>query len=203
MPTDTESSDHSAEYLAHGAEFILLGEGEITLGELLDSLSGRSQQPLEAIQSLAFYSKKGEPGSLLQTPRRPEIKDLDSLPFPAWDLVDVPRYQTDLARAPRVLLDEYGHNPRLSISLQLVPRNRFGASATTCASPENVVAELGCLLARPVGRIWIWFMDDIFGLKPGWLPKYTDPCSNPKAGKSPSSPSAGWICCYALARSKP
>ena len=73
-------SDHSAEYLAHGADFILLGEGEITLGELLDSLSGRSQQPLEAIQSLAFYSKKDEPGSLLQTPRRPEIKDLDPCP---------------------------------------------------------------------------------------------------------------------------
>ncbi len=92
-----DASDHAADYLAHGADFILLGEGEITLGELLDSLSGRSAAAPRSDPEPGFYSEKGEPESLIKTTRRPEIKDLDSLPFPAWDLVDVPRYKRDLA----------------------------------------------------------------------------------------------------------
>src|SRR5512144_2744565 len=37
-----DATDHAEEYLAQGADFILLGEGEVTLGELLDRLAGRT-----------------------------------------------------------------------------------------------------------------------------------------------------------------
>src|SRR5512137_2965138 len=37
-----DATDHAAEYLAHGANFVLLGEGEITLVELLERLTRRS-----------------------------------------------------------------------------------------------------------------------------------------------------------------
>ncbi|MFN2166278.1 MAG: cobalamin-dependent protein, partial [Anaerolineae bacterium] len=42
-------TDHAGLYLERGADFVLLGEGELTLGELLDSLTGRSQRPIEQI----------------------------------------------------------------------------------------------------------------------------------------------------------
>lgn len=49
-----DASDHSEEYLAQGADYVLLGEGEETLGELMDSLTGRSSQPANEIIGLTF-----------------------------------------------------------------------------------------------------------------------------------------------------
>src|SRR5205823_3585606 len=50
----SDASDHAGAYLAGGADFALLGEGEQTLGELLDHLTGRGDAPLESIRGLAF-----------------------------------------------------------------------------------------------------------------------------------------------------
>ena len=84
-----DASDHAGAYLEAGADYVLLGEGEETLAELLDHLEGRGHAAPDAIQGLAFQRD----GQLVATPRRPDIKDLDGLPFPAWDLVDIPRYR--------------------------------------------------------------------------------------------------------------
>ena len=40
-------TDHAPEYFAAGADYALIGEGEETLGELLDTLSGRGNRPLD------------------------------------------------------------------------------------------------------------------------------------------------------------
>jgi anaerobic magnesium-protoporphyrin IX monomethyl ester cyclase len=48
-----DATDHPEDYLAQGADFILLGEGEATLVELLDRLTGRSSTPL-GHRALAF-----------------------------------------------------------------------------------------------------------------------------------------------------
>jgi anaerobic magnesium-protoporphyrin IX monomethyl ester cyclase len=73
-----DATDHAEEYLQHGADFVLLGEGEVTLGELLAKLTGRSGMAVEEILGLAY--KIGQ--SCHSNPRRPDIRDLDALPFP-------------------------------------------------------------------------------------------------------------------------
>ena len=65
----SDASDHADEYLARGADAVLLGEGEATLMELVDRLSGRSATPLESIRGLAFRDANRR---LVRTPRRPE-----------------------------------------------------------------------------------------------------------------------------------
>jgi anaerobic magnesium-protoporphyrin IX monomethyl ester cyclase len=50
----SDASDHAERYLHQGADFVLVGEGEITLGELLDRLSGRKETPFEEILGLAY-----------------------------------------------------------------------------------------------------------------------------------------------------
>ena len=60
----------------------VVGEGEETLVELLDSLVEGA--PLEGIAGLIY--RAGD-GALRMTEPRPFIKDLDSLPMPAWDLL--------------------------------------------------------------------------------------------------------------------
>ena len=164
----SDATDHAEAYLRAGADYILLGEGEQTLGELMDRLMGRSTAPLESILGLAFVRD----GQLVITPRRPDIKDLDALPFPAWDLVDIPRYQS-------IWYARHGY-----YSMNLVTSRGCPYHCNWCAkpiwgqryhvrSPENVAAELAWL-KRTYRPDHVWFADDIFGLKPGWVERFAE-----------------------------
>ncbi len=161
-----DATDHSLKYFAHGADYVLLGEGEETLGELMDFLWGRlSSRP--DILGLAWPDGHG---GEQRNPRRPDIVRLDALPFPAWDLVDIPRYR-------KIWQARHGY-----YSMNMVTTRGCPYHCNWCAkpiwgqrynsrSPENVVAELKWLKEtyRPDH---IWFADDIFGLKPGWIERF-------------------------------
>ncbi|MCP4154477.1 MAG: radical SAM protein [bacterium] len=60
----------------------VLGEGEITIDEILGSPPKTTD--LEAIKGIIYRDKEDK---LKKNTPRPLIKDLDSLPFPAWDLL--------------------------------------------------------------------------------------------------------------------
>lgn len=163
-----DASDHAEEYLARGADFVLLGEGDITLMELANRLTGKTSTPCEQIQGLAYVPDGA--AQPVRTPRRPDLRDLDALPFPAWDLVDVERYR-------QIWVRRHGY-----FSMNMVTTRGCPYHCNWCAkpiwgqhynsrTPENVAAELKWLknTYRPDH---IWFMDDIFGLKPGWLERF-------------------------------
>lgn len=158
----SDASDHAPDYLAAGADYVLLGEGEETLIELLARLTGESNQPLAAIGGIAY--KDGN--DLNQNPRRPVIRDVDALPFPAWDLIDVERYR-------RVWMANHGY-----FSMNMVTTRGCPYHCNWCAkpiwgqrynsrSPESVARELAWLKST-YQPDHIWFADDIMGLKPGW-----------------------------------
>ncbi|HFQ94706.1 MAG TPA: radical SAM protein, partial [Anaerolineae bacterium] len=105
----SDAADHYPLYLQNGADFVILGEGEETLTELLAEIgdwkpeTAPSPPPLtpspphpltpspphSPIPSLAWRAPNGP----VATPRRPPLRDVDSLPFPAWDLIDVEKYR--------------------------------------------------------------------------------------------------------------
>jgi radical SAM superfamily enzyme YgiQ (UPF0313 family) len=68
-------------------DFVVIGEGERTFEELVHHLE-KSGGRFERIQGLGF--KKD--GTVIINKHRSLIKDLDALPFPAWDLIDVGLY---------------------------------------------------------------------------------------------------------------
>lgn len=160
-----DATDHPELYLSQGADFVLQGEGELTLVELLDTLTGKSNRPFPEIAGLAYQA-----GAIRRNPRRPDIRDLDSLPFPAWDLVDVSRYRGIWRR-------RHGY-----FSMNMVTTRGCPFHCNWCAkpiwgqryntrSPEDVAAEMKWL-KTVYAPDHIWFTDDIFGLKPGWLPRF-------------------------------
>jgi len=165
----SDATDHLQEYFDHGAEFILLGEGEITLGELIDALTGRGPRDLEEIRGLAYRQADG---AIRRTPPREYIRNLDVLPFPARDLVDIPRYR-------QIWRKRHGY-----FSINMVTTRGCPYSCNWCAkpiygqrynvrSPENVVAEMRWLKEH-LAPDHIWFADDIFGLKPGWMERFAE-----------------------------
>jgi radical SAM superfamily enzyme YgiQ (UPF0313 family) len=70
-----------------GADAIVIGEGEATTTELVRTLS--HHKPLAEIPGLAF--KDGD--KTVVNKKRPLIKDLDSIPFPAYDLFPMEYYR--------------------------------------------------------------------------------------------------------------
>src|SRR5271157_640716 len=63
------------------ADYVVIGEGERTIVELLEHYNDIYK--LQDIRGIAFMNAEG---SAIKTGERECIMDLDSLPFPAWDL---------------------------------------------------------------------------------------------------------------------
>jgi anaerobic magnesium-protoporphyrin IX monomethyl ester cyclase len=166
----SDATDHAQAYLDAGAQYVLIGEGEQTLAELLDHLfTSPAEQPrLDGILGLAFQRD----GQLVVTPHRPDLKDLDGLSFPAWDLVDVERYRA-------IWMEHHGF-----YSMNVATSRGCPYHCNWCAKPiwgqryhvrsaENVAAEIAWL-KRTYKPEHIWFVDDIFGLIPGWVQQFAD-----------------------------
>lgn len=173
-----DATDHAEDYLTRGADYCLLGEGEETLVELLDHLSGKKDTGLESILGLAWSRTKdseqspmvNSPSSIVRTARRPDITNLDKLPFPAWDLVDIEKYRT-------IWMNKHGY-----FSMNMVTTRGCPYHCNWCAkpiwgqrynsrSPENVTAEMKWIKEN-FAPDHIWFADDILGLKPRWLERF-------------------------------
>src|SRR5258707_1784121 len=78
---------------SHGnrvVDVIVWDEGEATIIELMNHLTGRASLTLQQIKGLRYLNNRDE---LESTPRRPAIEDMDSIPFPARDLIDVEAYK--------------------------------------------------------------------------------------------------------------
>jgi radical SAM superfamily enzyme YgiQ (UPF0313 family) len=73
-------------FLERGADFVVIGEGEHTLPELIKTLDGEGE--LGAVKGIGFM----ENGTPRFTEPRPLERDLDALPGPAWDLIDIEQY---------------------------------------------------------------------------------------------------------------
>jgi anaerobic magnesium-protoporphyrin IX monomethyl ester cyclase len=167
LVSGSDATDHPELYLEAGAEFVLIGEAERTLVELCARLlRGDAGDPA----AVAGVCTRAPTGELVQTAPRPFIRDLDSLPFPAWDLVDVDRYR-------RVWGSRHGYHSMNVVSTRGCPYH-----CNWCAKPiygqryavrsaESVAEELAWLKGRYAPG-HVAFADDIFGLQPGWVERF-------------------------------
>jgi len=73
---------------SQAADFVVLGEGELTLPELVRAI--RAGTDYSQISGIAFLGQKG----VEKTAPRDFIQELDTLSFPAWHLLPIERYNT-------------------------------------------------------------------------------------------------------------
>ncbi len=156
-------------YLAAGADAVIVGEGEAALAEIVARLEREPAPNLKTIDGIAV---RDDSGAVHRTNRRAPLRDLDAIPPPAWDLVDFDRYR-------RIWLDRHG-----IFAINMATTRGCPYSCNWCAkpiwgqsyavrSPHNVVAELKTLVDA-VSPDYVWFMDDIMGLKPKWWGAFAD-----------------------------
>jgi radical SAM superfamily enzyme YgiQ (UPF0313 family) len=159
---------------AHRAavDLVVMGEGEQTFVELLRRLSAagwRLDAQLDDLSGLALPDGRG---GILRTPECPHLPDLDSLPFPARDLIDVERYQAAWRSV-------HGYSSLSVIAGRGCPygctwcqKSVFGRSYRM-RSPDSVADEIGQIKER-YHPDQIRVVDDVLGIDRRWLKRWHD-----------------------------
>ncbi len=162
--SSSDASDHYTEYLQHGADAVAIGEAEQTVLELCEAFS--QNREMTHIAGIACKVN----GEVRTTPKRSVLKDLDHLPPPAWDLLNIEPYREMWMRC-------HGY-----FSLNFVTTRGCPYKCNWCAKPiygnrynshsaAAIVAQIK-KWKQAFGFTHVWFADDIFGLKPQWLKEF-------------------------------
>src|SRR6185437_3697668 len=165
--SSSDATDRHEMYLQQGADFIILGEAELTLLDIVNEFK-KHQHDFLAINGLAFIHNN----SLIKTAKRNVMKDLDDLPFPAWDLIDIRPYRASWMKHAGYFSLNMATTRGCPFKCNWCAKPIYGNRYNT-RSPQNVADELKKLKEK-FHFDHIWFCDDIFGLKPGWVKAFAD-----------------------------
>lgn len=163
--SSSDSTDHFEKYLDHHVDVVIKGEAEQTLLELVNTYNSAAVD-LDTVKGI-IYRKENQ---TVHTPKRVLMKDLDTLPMPAWDMVDMNRYKS-------IWKSKYNY-----FSINIATTRGCPFKCNWCAKPiygnryntrsvKHVVNEL-IYLTTNYQFDHVWFCDDIFGLKPGWINEF-------------------------------
>ncbi len=162
-----EPSAYIPEYLEAGADVIVIGEGEITMEELLPALREGSASALGRVNGIAF---RGEDGTIRRTPARAQIPDIDAQPWPDRESVSIERYVETWRK-------HHGWGSVSLITARGCPYHCRWCSHEVYGKthrrrkPVSVVDEVKWLLERYEPDM-VWMADDVFTIHHGWLYQY-------------------------------
>ena len=134
---------------------VVLGEGEITTRELATALENSLEW--KNIPGLAYLSAEGK---LLLSPARELIENLDSIPFPAWDLFPVERYVSSLDHR-QIKVRHLEVVASRGCPFNCVYCYRIYGRSVRRRSPESIVSEVEELVSR-YNIEYTSFPDDLF-----------------------------------------
>jgi len=147
---------------------VVHGEGEITLVELVQSWRAGSAPALGEVSGISFLAEHGQ---VITTSPRPLIPNLDSLPFPAYDLLPVEHYGARSVNHPRLAAIELGRGCFGSCDFCILWRQMGGSIGERLAprlrtkSPERVLEEVRVLTSQ-FGRRYLGWVDPCFNADP-------------------------------------
>ena len=165
-----EPPHYAEDYLAHGADVVVVGEGERTLEELVPRLvAHRGGRDLADVDGLVYRDAEG---CLVRTRPRALIRDLDAQPLPDREAIDLGPYLG-------AWRERHG---RGSISITTArgcpytcrwcSRSVFGETHRR-RSPAAVADEVRLVTDRYRPDM-LWYVDDVFTIHAGWVRQYAD-----------------------------
>jgi len=152
-------------------DYVIHHEGELTSVELLDYIQNRSNA-LTSLEDISGIAYRDQDFQIIINPRRMYILNLDELPLPARDLID---------------LDHYLHvwrkqNGYASLTISVSRGCPYGCQWCQDAvhgpelrqrSPQSVVAEVKSLMDRyQIDRLRL--VDDVDGIEREWLGSWAE-----------------------------
>lgn len=148
-------------YLNAGADFLIIGEGEQTMSELIQHLD--QEKSFENIDGLSFRKNN----QLIQNPARTKIKDLDELPFPNRHLFPIETYLDTWKKAHGKSALNVSTQRGCPYTCKWCSTAVYGQSYRR-RSPQKVVEELH-VLTQTYQPDTFWFVDDVFTVSHKWM----------------------------------
>jgi len=138
------------------ADYVVRNEGEYSFLSLVDYLSGR--QPFGEMRGVSCLVN----GAVTRTPDAPFIQDLDSMPFPARDLLPLNRYREKMNGRPTTTLATSRGCP---FNCHFCSSSQFFGVRWRARSVENVIEEMELLYEKHKYRA-LSFVEDNFTFSP-------------------------------------
>ena len=148
-------------YLKARADFLVIGEGEETTYELYNAIL--NNQNYKEINGIAFLENE----KVIQTQARTKFKELDELPLPNREAINMQKY-----------LDTWKNNHGLS-SMTISTQRGCPYTCKWCSTavygqsyrrrPAEQVATEMKMLKEKYNPDAIWFVDDVFTVSHKWL----------------------------------
>src|SRR5436190_483555 len=161
-----DASDWCEQYFENGVDIIGTNEGELTLQELIPWLQQKGMDGLERIRGIIF--KKN--GRVHRTPPRPAITDLDALPWPDRDVLNLDEYF-------KAWKSHHGESSVSLITARGCPFHCAWCSSEVFGhthrqrSPKDVVDEMLMLKKRYNPDI-MWISDDVLTINKKWTQEF-------------------------------
>ena len=161
-----DSATRTDAYLADGFDAVVPGEGEGALRDLAFArAAGRDPSGIAGL--VVRRGHRTERG-----PARPFLKDLDALPLPAWELIDMEAYLGQWERATGERRAAVLTSRGCPFDCSWCSKPTFGRTFRQ-QSPDRVLAELAALKERY--RVdYVRFCDDVFGVSRAWIDRLLD-----------------------------
>ena len=158
---------NATDLLEHGADYLIIGEGEATTLELIQALERNIEKDLSLVNGIGF---KTQDGKIVFTPERQLINNIDELPLPNRSAIEINSYQ--------IAWKKYHGLDAVSVSTmrgcpytcKWCSRAVYGLSYRR-RSPQKVVQELKHL-QNIYSPDTIWFVDDVFTISHKWLSEF-------------------------------
>ena len=160
---------YAEQYLQHGADIVVKGEGELTLAELLPHLAKHGLTGLDLMKGIAWQADNGQ---VVENEPRPMIADLSSHPWPDREAIDLEQYM-------QVWKDHHSMS-----SISVIHARGCPYTCTWCShsvfgnthrrrTPADAAEELLWIKERYNPDL-IWYADDVLTINHRWWYAYAD-----------------------------
>ncbi|MGB5531203.1 MAG: radical SAM protein [Ignavibacteriaceae bacterium] len=160
---------NATDLLEHGADFVVIGEGEETTFELLNKLENENGYDLKNIRGIGF---KDEDGKIILTEDRALISNIDTLPIPNRSGIDISKYQEAWKMHHKLDAISVSTMRGCPYTCRWCSRAVYGLTYRR-RSPIKVVEELS-LIKEEYNPDSIWFVDDVFTISHKWLSGFSE-----------------------------
>jgi anaerobic magnesium-protoporphyrin IX monomethyl ester cyclase len=153
---------YAKEFLDYGADVIVEGEGEEAMKEIINELSA----PNPVLNKInGIYFKQGD--EIIKTPPREKIKNIDLLPLPDRESVDLSLYLSAWKNAHGYSSVSLNTMRGCPYTCKWCSHSVYGVSYRR-RSPLKTVEEIEYIIER-YNPDMLWFVDDVFTVSHKWL----------------------------------
>lgn len=159
------SFPNAERFLSAGCDIVCNGEGEETVCEITDYLSGSKR--LDQIMGISYMRDR----QLMKNEPRPLIEDVDNIPFPDYGLLDVNKYHDYYIFTMRKPYTTMITSRGCPYDCSFCDSHGLWGRRYRVRSVNNVLAEIDELVRQRRVR-YIAFQDDVFGADYAWADEF-------------------------------